>query len=813
MAALEKHMREKLSSNSECAFQFPIQLLQNYNWHDWNPDKDENHGYDRMPGGSLEYHCYVGHQGKLTFKGPLKSGRKTHLQRVCGDSNVLQVHFAEDIPAGSKSEYGRIGKKGLCVGLRHYRFFVFKKSDKNEKEKQNNIVKTSVKCYFVCTSSLAKTDKNVSYDLFKNSMQDARCHFMHIHTVGTLKKYMHRFALVLSHTIPFDDDLSTVNLKVEKDILCRDENNDPACDVNGEPLIHTDGTGFISEDLASKIPVNVINGKQSEKQSSEECSPLLTQCRIFYNGMAIKGTLLSNRTLPENTICVRKSMVKVKRDDKYVGCLSKNSLEIVKTGYKPTTAKLSRPLIALLIYGGVPEELFINLSQKALNELKIECHEEGRAWKVLKQFSGLDDDYTALRMLACGIPLNEPYLQDRLKQLIQSEVKSIRKGKFHLENSYYLMGTADPSGKLKPDEVCIILEHGQVSGKVLVYRNPGSHFGDIHIYTAVYVKEIEEIVGDRKYAIFFSTRGKRSGADEIGGGDFDGDEYWVCKNAQILQYYKPQKPWERPIKLEEEALQRKPTDYSTEELEEELFKEYLDCRFSTSFVIGKAADSWLVYMDRLLTPGVTGKDGLKEKILRLVDIYYDALDAPKTGKTVQLPAGLVPEKRPHFLNKESFINTEKFYMSSSILGKLWDLQNTNEMDREDEISDLPCFQETTEECKNIWRKHYKEYLEQMHTALGSLDSKPSAAQIYTKYKEKLYEARSLQESTKNRKLIYKEACAIYQIAYKEARAKRDAGRCGFAWRVAGEALCKIYCRENSETSLLISASRLYNLLS
>lgn len=53
--------------------------------------------------------------------------------------------------------------------------------------------------------------------------------------------------------------------------------------------------------------------------------------------------------------------------------------------------------------------------------------------------------------------------------------------------------------------------------------------------------------------------------------------------------------------------------------------------------MGIAADSWLSLMDRLLTLGddrVTEKDSLKRKMLTLVDLYYEALDAPKSGKKV-----------------------------------------------------------------------------------------------------------------------------------------------------------------------------------
>lgn len=75
---------------------------------------------------------------------------------------------------------------------------------------------------------------------------------------------------------------------------------------------------------------------------------------------------------------------------------------------------------------------------------------------------------------------------------------------------------------------------GQVSWeKVLVYRNPGLHFGDIHVLKAIYVKDLEDIIGNSKYAIFFPCSGPRSLADEIAKGDFDGDMYFVSRNAEV----------------------------------------------------------------------------------------------------------------------------------------------------------------------------------------------------------------------------------------------------------------------------------------
>lgn len=57
----------------------------------------------------------------------------------------------------------------------------------------------------------------------------------------------------------------------------------------------------------------------------------------------------------------------------------------------------------------------------------------------------------------------------------------------------------------------------------------------------------------------------------------------------------------------------------------------------SSFCKGVAANSWLAFMDQLLVLGDSSadvKDCMKEKMLKLIDVCYDALDSAKSGKKV-----------------------------------------------------------------------------------------------------------------------------------------------------------------------------------
>ncbi|KAI3943121.1 hypothetical protein MKW92_035353 [Papaver armeniacum] len=793
-------------------------------------DRTKNLDWDSEK--TFVYHCYVEPDGSYTFKGPYLQRDTTHLHRVLGDDNVLLVKFSGnegDRDCSSSPVYRRIGKEGILVGLRRFQFFVFKDGGKEQKKKQTQTSSfaSSVKCYFVCLESSGLHDKSVS---------EARSHFMHIHNISSMPKYMPRLSLILSKTTKIQLDFASVNIEIIKDQPCLDQNGNAVRNQDGDILIHTDGTGFISEDLALLCQRNVSKGKYTsldgykrvldrnaaEEKSSDDKSlrsyigdpPLLTQSRLFYNGAAAKGTLLVNKKLPFDTIQIRPSMIKVESDPKLVNAISANSLEIVTTSNKPKNSCLSKYLLALLAYGGVPQEYFMNLLTKALDDAENVHYNKHAALTVALRYGEMDN-FLVPRMILSGIPIDEPYLQDHLRVLMNEEKKSLMGGKLPVSECYYLMGTVDPTGILNRDEVCVILEDGQLSGNVLVYKNPGLHFGDVHVMKATYVEELVNFVGNAKYAIFFPTKGPRSVADEIANSDFDGDMYWVSRNPQLLESFKPSSPWEQKY-TEKSVRHPKPTDFSSEELEDELFQQFLTTRFNPSYSMGVAADCWLAYMDRLLTLSddcTEEKKCMKEKMLQLTDIYYDALDAPKTGKKVKVPSNLRVSRYPHYLEKSNLGS----YQSRSILGLIFDkvasFKTTQRLEAND-VTKLPAFDggEIPSSCVRLWKERYDQYRSEMTDALKQDDDVKDdyAEEIYQKYKQMLYNATEFNESQRIREEIHNEALAIYNIVYDYARI-RDVGKCGFAWKVAGEALCDIYAKKLDEDPIICPKSVLREL--
>ncbi|KFK40359.1 hypothetical protein AALP_AA3G363700 [Arabis alpina] len=771
-------------------------------------------------GNTHYYQCHVAPDGTYIFKGPLMEKTATHLHKVLGDENVLTVKFAyvsrdENYCFDPYPTYQWIAKNGIMIGLRRYQFFAFKDGGKEDKKKDFST--KGVKCYFIRTDSTASNDTQNPYILSGKSIHEARMHLMHVHTLPSLAKYVARFSLILSKTKKLEVDMPGITVEKIDDIHCLDQDGNVVLDKDKKPRIHSDGTGYISEDLARLCPVNVFKGRCLRSDNIQgTCGkepPLLIQFRMFYYGAAFKGTCLLNKKLAPRTIQVRPSMIKVYEDPDLSNFSTFNSLEVVTTSNPPRNAKLSRNLIALLSYGGVPNEFFLDILRNTLEESKTTFHNIRAALKATRNYWEMDDNMAA-EMVMATIPLEEPYLKDHLSILLNTEKNNLKAGKLPVSESYYLMGTVDPTGKLKENEVCIILESGQISGNVLVYRNPGLHFGDIHVLKATYVQALEEYVGNSKYAVFFSQKGPRSLGDEIAGGDFDGDMYFISRNPKLLETFKPSDPWVSSSPPSKINTGRKPSDFSPEDLEAELFKMFLKTRFDPCNVIGKAADTWLAIMDPLLTLGgesVKEKTERMKKLQKLIDIYYDALDAQKNGTKVSLPNNRY--WFPHYMKREPS------FKSASVLGLIYDLvvSHNAEGPPQSEIRKLPCFEVETfskshmEKC-GLW---YQKYREEMNQALNLTDEnikKKSANDVNKRYKQEFYGAACLEESKRSLDELYSEALALYKISYDHAIKWNNIRCCGFVWRVAGQVLCKFYREKMQEESFPCTISALKNIL-
>ena len=73
-----------------------------------------------------------------------------------------------------------------------------------------------------------------------------------------------------------------------------------------------------------------------------------------------KGVLCLDPNLPENCVCIRKSMRKFESNHR--------RLELLQTS-RPQAVYLNHQIIMLLSNLGVPDEIFLDLQQKVLDKL------------------------------------------------------------------------------------------------------------------------------------------------------------------------------------------------------------------------------------------------------------------------------------------------------------------------------------------------------------------------------------------------------------------------------------------------------------
>lgn len=74
----------------------------------------------------------------------------------------------------------------------------------------------------------------------------------------------------------------------------------------------------------------------------------------------------------------------------------------------------------------------------------------------------------------------------------------------------------------------------------------------------------------------------------------------------------------------------------------------------------------------------------------------------------------------------------------------------------------------------------------------------------------------MEESVRSTTDIYNDAVAIYRVTYDHAIATHNVRKCGFAWKVAGAALCKLHAelhaKEHNQKVMTVSPSVLHKLL-
>lgn len=328
---------------------------------------------------------------------------------------------------------------------------------------------------------------------------------------------------------------------------------------------------------------------------------------------------------------------------------------------------------------------------------------------------------------------NDPFLNSLIKTIAIARTLDLKlKGKIMDKYSSVLIGVIDETNTLNEGEVYIHIRQDNCSPfkniytpnevnknlntencendflnnnniildtEVIVTKNPCLHPGDLKILKAVNLSKPSNINNtiyctqtrsgeeNANYqhksnplfhmvnVIVFSSKGERPIQNEIGGGDLDGDSYFVSWNRDLL----------RAIKLRNiSALD----DHKAQIEEKEALDELIQTRKKNKEIKMKdIVNSYVEYMKNdtiamianyhiALADKDLDKGAFNRNCIRLANLFNIAIDAPKHGNFIsqeEVYQGKRPMEFPDFLEIQGFPS----YNSPGIIGELYRLIDHN----------------------------------------------------------------------------------------------------------------------------------------
>jgi hypothetical protein len=242
------------------------------------------------------------------------------------------------------------------------------------------------------------------------------------------------------------------------------------------------------------------------------------------------------------------------------------TFEVVSWSRPLRPANLNLQLLMVLQEGGVCEKHLESLIERELdlyyedfkkvvtsnNSIAARRWLQAKARDVLtakhktRQLDGFPAAYPeqAILLVESGfLPLHNGYLNGLFRTLLYDELTRFDELKVPISCSTYVYCIADPYGVLKEDEVQLAFsrpwdKHGSYDTEldgidILVARSPAHLPSDVQKQRTVFKKELRHF----RDVIVFPTVGDHPLAGKLSGGDYDGDETWVCWDPAIVDAF------------------------------------------------------------------------------------------------------------------------------------------------------------------------------------------------------------------------------------------------------------------------------------
>lgn len=199
-------------------------------------------------------------------------------------------------------------------------------------------------------------------------------------------------------------------------------------------------------------------------------------------------------------------------------------------------ARLNKHFILLLLTIGIDLKVFEDLLEAQLDTLAKILSDRDAAMYALDgelDADGQGFDQELYSMLLARHDMSEPYVQVHLNRYLDLRHNTLReKLAISVTNSSYLFGVVDPTGTLDEGQVYVNLPFrgGPQTGSILIGRNPAYDPSDLRVLEGVNAKALSHLTN----CLVFSTKGKHSETDYMGGSDLDGDQYMVITDEKLI---------------------------------------------------------------------------------------------------------------------------------------------------------------------------------------------------------------------------------------------------------------------------------------
>ena len=532
---------------------------------------------------------------KLEFYKPRKQSGTCIFYQLVGSDRFLEckVYYDKSIE-DTNNIIKLLCENGISFGGRNYYFLCGEQpKNKNKNEKDKNYFKCQLYSYTDWQQyTLDATDNKLIYKYTSkySNMSDSTIRICNLGSSNSMlnqsvDQLIDAFADFKSYDKIKRNSRLLLGFSCCKSfILCEEHHITIIKDIkSSEGNIMTDGCGLISSSYFEDISL----------------IPIVIQIRAISSQGLFKGDLIvtSNESIcKRGEIKMRESMKKAngstyRSNDQKVTIFIKNTFQYDKFHWGYT----NHELMLLLLHGGVPGDVFMDLLQKemenipaiSVNNTPKDINDLLRNLRRLRDYSNYDDNNNnnnndsddgsstvsssidkgyidnvqkLIDLLECRHdPSKEIYLKFLLEKIQISQLKklvSLKVPFYNQDADIYttnVVGCPDPLGILEENEVYVsmnfkITNRGSGSikdGDVIVSRYPMGHPGDIRKMKIKTYRELDEFVGDRKGGvIFFSIKGRRSAADMMGGGDFDGDTFLIIYGENVVvQSFKESKAY------------------------------------------------------------------------------------------------------------------------------------------------------------------------------------------------------------------------------------------------------------------------------